>query len=307
MRIFGSDRMDACCRSSASRRRSHRPSLDQQGAGTRAEEGRSPQLRHPQEPAEIRRRLNDQRKVIFEQRIELMDAPDISETVADMRREVIEDLVAKHIPERAYAEQWDAAGLKTDVPCSTSTCRSIDWVKEEGIGEDDIRERITEAANAAAPRSRNASARHHALCRTFVVCRRSTISGASTSSTSTTCARSSASAATPSAIRCRNTSRKPSSCSLAAGNNLRQAVTAQLMRVELVQQEQPEPPEMQAHHIDPTPAKTTSPRLRRRKSSSRRKTAIRDDPVDLGQGRPQRSLPLRLGQEVQALPRIAYF
>lgn len=55
--------------------------------------------------------LNDQRKVIFEQRLELMESTNISETVSDMRREVIEDLVEKHIPERAYAEQWDAVGL----------------------------------------------------------------------------------------------------------------------------------------------------------------------------------------------------
>ncbi len=52
--------------------------------------------------------LNDQRKVIFEQRLELMESTNISETVSDMRREVIEDMVEKHIPERAYAEQWDA-------------------------------------------------------------------------------------------------------------------------------------------------------------------------------------------------------
>lgn len=56
--------------------------------------------------------LNDQRKVIFEQRLELMESTNISETVSDMRREVIEDMVEKHIPERAYAEQWDAAGLR---------------------------------------------------------------------------------------------------------------------------------------------------------------------------------------------------
>jgi preprotein translocase subunit SecA len=94
---------------------------------------------------------NDQRKVIFEQRIEMMDSEDVSETIEDMRNEVIEVIVAKHIPERAYAEQWDAPGLHQDVQRLLNLELPIeDWVKEEGIGEDDIRERITEAADAAA-------------------------------------------------------------------------------------------------------------------------------------------------------------
>ncbi|MGH8431709.1 MAG: preprotein translocase subunit SecA, partial [Solimonas sp.] len=59
--------------------------------------------------------MNDQRKVIFEQRIELMHDQDVSDTVADMRRSVVGDLVARHIPENAYPEQWDATGLKTAV------------------------------------------------------------------------------------------------------------------------------------------------------------------------------------------------
>ena len=69
--------------------------------------------------------MNDQRKVIFEQRIELMDAESLSDIVAEMRTEVIDAMVARHIPETAYAEQWDAAGLKeAPSPTSTSTCRS---------------------------------------------------------------------------------------------------------------------------------------------------------------------------------------
>ncbi|MDL2403264.1 preprotein translocase subunit SecA [Rhizobium mayense] len=95
--------------------------------------------------------LNDQRKVIFEQRVELMDATDLSETVGDMRHEVIEDLVSKHIPERAYAEQWDADGLKAAIANFFDLDMPVhDWVKEEGIAEDDIRSRLTEAADKAA-------------------------------------------------------------------------------------------------------------------------------------------------------------
>ena len=95
--------------------------------------------------------MNDQRKVVFEQRLELMDATDMSETVSDMRAEVIEDMVAKHIPENAYAEQWDTAGLKEDVQAHLNLDLPVDeWAAEEGIAEDDIRERLTAAADKTA-------------------------------------------------------------------------------------------------------------------------------------------------------------
>jgi len=95
--------------------------------------------------------MNDQRKVVFGQRIELMEGENLGETVAEMRQDVIDDLVAKHIPENAYSEQWDAAGLKEDVVQYLNLDLPIeDWLQEEGIAEDDIRDRITEQANAAA-------------------------------------------------------------------------------------------------------------------------------------------------------------
>src|SRR3569623_1273793 len=59
--------------------------------------------------------MNDQRKVIFVQRVELMKDESVAETVADMRHAFIDDLVAKHVPEHAYAEQWDVAGLKEEL------------------------------------------------------------------------------------------------------------------------------------------------------------------------------------------------
>ncbi|MCA0031863.1 preprotein translocase subunit SecA [Mesorhizobium sp. B263B2A] len=94
---------------------------------------------------------NDQRKVVFEQRIELMDGEGLSETIGEMREGVIEEIVAKAIPENAYAEQWDVAGLKAEVAEFLNLDLPIeDWAKEEGIAEDDIRERITQAAEAAA-------------------------------------------------------------------------------------------------------------------------------------------------------------
>ena len=92
--------------------------------------------------------MNDQRKVVFEQRIELMKDEHVGETVRDMRHEVVDELVAKFIPERAYAEQWNVeelaqaarAQLNLDLPIQ-------DWAKEEGIADEEIRERITNAAD----------------------------------------------------------------------------------------------------------------------------------------------------------------
>ena len=94
--------------------------------------------------------MNDQRKVVFEQRIEMMDGENLDETIAEMREDVVDNLVSKHIPERAYAEQWDVAGLKEAVRNSLNLDLPVDaWAAEEGIAEDNIRERLMEAANAA--------------------------------------------------------------------------------------------------------------------------------------------------------------
>ena len=95
--------------------------------------------------------MNDQRKVIFDQRIDLMHGEDLSETVADMRHEVVDDLVTQHIPEKAYAEQWDADGLLEGVRNTLNLDLPIaDWIQEEGIAEEDIHDRIVEAADKAA-------------------------------------------------------------------------------------------------------------------------------------------------------------
>ncbi len=95
--------------------------------------------------------MNDQRKVVFEQRIELMDGENLGETVAEMRQDVVEELVAKHIPENAYAEQWDLDGLKEGVTAYLNLDLPVaEWAAEEGIDEEQLRERIMEAANKAA-------------------------------------------------------------------------------------------------------------------------------------------------------------
>jgi preprotein translocase subunit SecA len=94
--------------------------------------------------------MNDQRKVIFEQRIDLMKTEDISDTVADMRQEVIDDLVTRHIPEKAYPEQWETQELKQDVRQTFGLeLPVVQWAEEEGIDEEAIIERLTEQTSKA--------------------------------------------------------------------------------------------------------------------------------------------------------------
>ena len=91
---------------------------------------------------------NDQRKVIFEQRIELMSQEDLSEMVADMRHGTIEALVHQHIPPDAYAEQWDTATLKDEIYRVLNLDLPIpDWAREEGIADEEVIERIKTAAD----------------------------------------------------------------------------------------------------------------------------------------------------------------
>jgi preprotein translocase subunit SecA len=92
--------------------------------------------------------MNDQRKVIYEQRIEIMAADHVADTVTDMRNEIVDDLVTRHIPEKAYAEQWDAEGLQADVARIFALDLPItDWAKEEGIADQQIRERLQDAVD----------------------------------------------------------------------------------------------------------------------------------------------------------------
>ena len=92
--------------------------------------------------------MNDQRKVIFEERLELMRDEAVDETVAGMRRSVVEDLVKKHIPENAYAEQWDVTALDTALrEVLTLDLPVKDWAKEEGIADEEMKERIERRAD----------------------------------------------------------------------------------------------------------------------------------------------------------------
>lgn len=93
--------------------------------------------------------MNDQRKVIYEQRKELMAAEDVSEDVADMRHQVIDDMVALTMPEKAYAEQWAMDTLHEEVMRVFGLDLPVqEWAKEEGIAEAEIRERLIHAVDA---------------------------------------------------------------------------------------------------------------------------------------------------------------
>jgi len=91
--------------------------------------------------------MNDQRKVIFNQRREIMATEDLSDVVADMREQVIDDLIDEYMPPKTYADQWDTQGLYAavieklgiDVPV-------IEWAAEEGVDDDEIRERLIKAS-----------------------------------------------------------------------------------------------------------------------------------------------------------------
>ncbi|MFS8035369.1 preprotein translocase subunit SecA [Xanthobacter sp. AM11] len=92
--------------------------------------------------------LNDQRKVVFEQRLELMNDDDVAETVEDMRHALITEIVAKHIPENAYPEQWDVEGLDTALKDMLALDLPVKaWAQEEGIAGPEVTERILRRAD----------------------------------------------------------------------------------------------------------------------------------------------------------------
>jgi len=199
--------------------------------------------------------MNDQRKVIFEQRIEWM-RDDVAEIVADMRHSVIDDLVARHVPENAYPEQWDAAGLREEIRRVFDLDLPTDeWAKEEGIADEELLARIErqvdERMAAKAAQWGPDVARYiektvllqtlDHLWREHLVMLEHLRQ----------------------VIGLRGYGQrdplneyKAEAFDLfdAMGKSLREAVTSQLIRVELVQAPPPEQelPFMQAHHIDPT-------------------------------------------------------
>jgi preprotein translocase subunit SecA len=149
MRIFGSDRMDGMLRK-----------LGLEDGEAIVHPWINKALEKAQQKVEarnfdIRKNLlkfddvmNDQRKVVYEQRRELMVAKDVQETVADMRHEVIEDKVGEHMPPKAMPEEWDAEGLAQDIAHLVGlNLPIVDWAAEEGIANEEILERILKASD----------------------------------------------------------------------------------------------------------------------------------------------------------------
>ncbi|OKL44814.1 preprotein translocase subunit SecA [Pseudovibrio exalbescens] len=203
--------------------------------------------------------MNDQRKVVFEQRLEMMDGDVIHEAVEEMREEVIEDLVAAHIPERAYPEQWDTDGLEEEVKTKLGLDLPIkDWAAEEGIADEEVIARLKkEASEIMAAKVANYGAdimrqvEKAILLQTLDRLWREHLMNLDQ---------------LRSVVGLRGYGQrdplqeyKTEAFTLFETmlTNLRQETTSQLMRVELVQQEAPrmptneDLPEMHAHHTDP--------------------------------------------------------
>ncbi len=90
--------------------------------------------------------MNDQRKVVYEQRRDIMRQDDVSGQIQDMRRETLDVLIARCIPHNAYPEQWDTSALHEEILRLYGMDLPVaDWAKEEGIAEEEIRERIADA------------------------------------------------------------------------------------------------------------------------------------------------------------------
>lgn len=151
MRIFAADKMEMLLKSNIGLKEGEALAHPWLSKALEKAQGRI-----EQQNFEIRKNLlkfdnvmNDQRKVIYEQRREIMEAgEELDELVDEMRHGVIEDLVYRCIPEKAYAEQWDVETLHNECQRLLNLDLPIDeWAKEEGIADDEILERIEKASD----------------------------------------------------------------------------------------------------------------------------------------------------------------
>lgn len=94
--------------------------------------------------------MNDQRKVIYEQRSDIMDAGSVNDVVTDMRHETINGIVGAACPPGTYPEQWNVEGLKADVERTLALTPDIDgWLKEDAVDPEIFVERIIAMSDAA--------------------------------------------------------------------------------------------------------------------------------------------------------------
>jgi preprotein translocase subunit SecA len=149
MRIFGSERLDKVLRSLGMKEGEAiiHPWVNKSLERAQAKvEGRNFDIR--KNLLKFDDVMNDQRKVIFGQRREIMAAEDLSDIVKDMREQVIDDLIDTHMPPKSYADQWNTEGLYAqvieklgvDVPV-------IEWAAEDGVDDEVIRERLIKATD----------------------------------------------------------------------------------------------------------------------------------------------------------------
>ncbi len=93
--------------------------------------------------------MNDQRRVVFEQRLDIMRSDDLSEIIDDMRHQVIDDLIDEHMPPKSYSEQWEMEELGTKVRDRLGfDIPAVEWGEEDGVDQDVVRERLVEASDA---------------------------------------------------------------------------------------------------------------------------------------------------------------
>ncbi|MEO1921047.1 MAG: preprotein translocase subunit SecA [Sphingomonadaceae bacterium] len=92
--------------------------------------------------------MNDQRKVIYEQRAEIMDSETVDDVMLDMRNDTINAMVTDHCPPGSYPEQWDLEGLKERIDEVLNIPAPIEsWIEEDGIDQSDIEERLAKAVD----------------------------------------------------------------------------------------------------------------------------------------------------------------
>jgi len=151
MRIFGGDRLKSMMATMKFEEGEHLTNRFMSKAVERA------QVRVEQRNFDIRKNLlkyddvmNDQRKTIFEQRMEFMTDDDVSDVIEDFRHQLSEDLISKHIPKKAYAEQWDVEALNT----ATKEAMLMDipfdkWAVEEGIADEEMLSRLKKSGDNA--------------------------------------------------------------------------------------------------------------------------------------------------------------
>jgi len=151
MRIFGSDRLDAVLSKLGMKEGEAivHPWVNKSLERAQAKvEGRNFDIR--KQLLKFDDVMNDQRKAIFGQRLEIMQAEDIAEIADDMRHQVIEDLVDFYMPPKTYADQWDAPGLQQAVKEKLNLdLPVVTWAAEEGVDQESLRERLVEKSDAA--------------------------------------------------------------------------------------------------------------------------------------------------------------